>query len=188
MGGRSYQALSKRIEQLQSLVDSKQADINNLREAFLSNVDYYNNLVSKQKLILAKLNANIESLEPSSKTYTNHLFPSTSNRSTGPQNNNNNNDDDSLLDVSFPNIGNFLHHLNSTNLCTGEGGGGGLLATSLQPKFKISKNRRATISIGIPTIKREKTSYLLETLKSLFDAMNDLEKLEALVVVIIPEV
>ena len=58
----------------------------------------------------------------------------------------------------------------------------------IQPQFKLSRNRFASIVIGVPTIKREKTSYLLETLKSLFDAMNDLEKSEALVVVMIAEV
>ena len=44
------------------------------------------------------------------------------------------------------------------------------------------------VNLGIPTIKREKTSYLLETLKSLFDAMNDLEKSDALIVIMIAEV
>lgn len=80
------------------------------------------------------------------------------------------------MDVEFPEIIDFLPHLN------------GVSHNLIQPKFKLSKNRFASIVIGIPTIKREKTSYLLETLKSLFDAMNELDKAEALVVVFIPEV
>ncbi|RMZ93231.1 alpha-1-3-mannosyl-glyco 4-beta-N-acetylglucosaminyltransferase B, partial [Brachionus plicatilis] len=58
---------------------------------------------------------------------------------------------------------------------------------TIQPKFKQSKNRFGSIVIGIPTIKREKASYLLETLKSVFDAMNEVEKNEAVVVIFIPE-
>jgi alpha-1,3-mannosylglycoprotein beta-1,4-N-acetylglucosaminyltransferase A/B len=57
------------------------------------------------------------------------------------------------------------------------------------PKFIQSKSRsKVSIVIGIPTIKREKTSYLLETLKSLLDSMNDLEKSDILVVVLIAEI
>ncbi|RNA07892.1 alpha-1-3-mannosyl-glyco 4-beta-N-acetylglucosaminyltransferase B, partial [Brachionus plicatilis] len=63
----------------------------------------------------------------------------------------------------------------------------GLSQHTIQPKFKQSKNRFGSIVIGIPTIKREKASYLLETLKSVFDAMNEVEKNEAVVVIFIPE-
>ena len=79
------------------------------------------------------------------------------------------------LDVEMPSIIDFLPHLMGRS-------------DLIQPQFKLSRNRFASIVIGVPTIKREKTSYLLETLKSLFDAMNDLEKSEALVVVMIAEV
>ena len=85
------------------------------------------------------------------------------------KNPNNNNSD---LDVDFPKVIEFLPHLiGKTHL--------------VQPKFKLSKNREATIAIGIPTIKREKTSYLLETVKSVLDAMNELEKSDALIVIMI---
>lgn len=79
------------------------------------------------------------------------------------------------LDVDFPKVIEFLPHLVGRSHL-------------IQPKFKLSKNRHASIVIGIPTIKRDKTSYLLETLKSVLDAMNDLEKSEALIVVMIAEV
>ena len=79
------------------------------------------------------------------------------------------------LDVEMPSIIDFLPHLMGQ-------------LDFIQPQFKLSQNRFGSIVIGVPTIKREKTSYLFETLKSLFDAMNDLEKSEALVVVMIAEV
>jgi len=82
------------------------------------------------------------------------------------------------FDVEFKQIIEFLPHLNKNQNVLG----------LIQPKFKLSKNRYASYVIGIPTIKREKTSYLLETLKSLFDAMNDLEKTDVLVVVLIAEI
>jgi len=94
--------------------------------------------------------------------------------------NNNKMNQDLLLDVieqdvDFPKVSEFLPHLIGKT-------------HAIQPKFKISKNRFASIVIGIPTTKREKTSYLLETLKSVLDAMNELEKSEALIVVMIAEV
>ena len=82
------------------------------------------------------------------------------------------------LDVEFKHIVEVLPHLNKQQN----------VLDLIQPKFKLSKNRNAPFVIGVPTIKREKTSYLLETLKSLFDAMNDLEKTDVLVVVLIAEI
>ena len=79
------------------------------------------------------------------------------------------------MDVEFPKVIEFLPHIKDKE-------------KMIQPKFKLSKNRFAPIVIGIPTIKRERVSYLVDTLKSLFDSMNELEKSEALVVVLIAEV
>lgn len=185
----SFETLKLKIDYLQNLVDSKQNDINNLKDAFASNVIYYNDLVQKQKSILQALKNNTNSLL---------LSESTGNLGRDGQNQQSIQEIKSLLtklnlsnytnlsslvyksltnlDVEFPEVIKFLPHLN------------GVSQNLIQPKFKLSKNRFASIVIGIPTIKREKTSYLLETLKSLFDAMNDLEKAEALVVVFIPEV
>lgn len=225
-----FKTLKVKIEYLQHLVDSKQNDIDNLKEAFSSNVKYYNNLVEKQKLILEKLKSNLNGMQLSGdhqQRYNNHeqqerneeaieideamkvlnqhsnslknlsllqaryLDTATTTRprrrqsSSSPSHLLSSSDlilmDTVIMDVNFPHLGNFLKHLNGSTSSSS-------LIASLQPKFKLSKNRYATIAIGIPTIKREKTSYLLETLKSLFDAMNELEKLEALVIVIIPEV
>jgi hypothetical protein len=54
----SFETLKQKIDYLQHLVDKKQNDINNLKEAFSSNVRYYNNLVEKQKKILDSLKNN----------------------------------------------------------------------------------------------------------------------------------
>ncbi len=45
-----------------------------------------------------------------------------------------------------------------------------------------------SVVIGIPTIKRERESYLTQTLTSLLDSLNDEEKLDALIVVFVAEV
>lgn len=187
----NFETLKQKIDYLQNLVDKKQSDINNLKEAFSSNVKYYNNLVEKQKKILDSLKNNTvnfygaDNIRP--------LITNLSNNNSGIEltfdekvksilmklNLSSNDTTSSLsraisLDVNFPQVIEFLPHLvGRTNL--------------VQPRFKLSRNRFASIVIGVPTIKREKTSYLLETLKSLFDAMNDLEKSDALVVVMIAE-
>lgn len=203
-----FKTLKLKIDYLQHLVDSKQNDIDNLKEAFASNVKYYNNLVEKQKLILEKLKSNLNGMQTldikEQKLFIDDLISSGLNEqqqakimnislSSTPlplisiyktATSQFNHDLSMIQDVSFPQISDFLKHLqtNSTSSSVYH------TSSILQPRFKLSKNRFASIVIGIPTIKREKTSYLLETLKSLFDAMNDLEKMEALVVVIIPEV
>ena len=42
--------------------------------------------------------------------------------------------------------------------------------------------------MGVPTIKRERESYLLQTLQSLLDGLNEQEKHDVLIVVFIGEV
>lgn len=178
----SFEYLKSKIDYLQGLVDSKQSDINNLKEAFDSSFTYYNELIEKQKIFLDKIrNHSVEyfsALNQSnqeaihdikswllSSNLTNYaslsslVYKSLTN-----------------LDVEFKDVFDLLPHLN------------GLTHHAIQPKFKQSKNRFGSIVIGIPTIKREKASYLLETLKSVFDAMSDEEKNEAVVVIFIPEV
>ena len=160
-----------KIDYLQNLVNLKQNDLNSLNEAFGSNVKYYNEFVQKQKSLLANikhLNVNNQHVYLSNISQFQLSDNNASHIARLPQNK-------SLLDLELPKVVEFLPHLaGRTNL--------------IQPKFKLSKGRSASIVIGVPTIKREKTSYLLETLKSLFDAMNDLEKADALVVVMIAEV
>ncbi|KAL5013048.1 hypothetical protein ScPMuIL_011599 [Solemya velum] len=60
---------------------------------------------------------------------------------------------------------------------------------NLRPALRVSKNRlSASIVFGIPTIKRDKASYLHQTLNSLIDGLSIQEKEESLIVVFIAEV
>lgn len=130
----NFEALKLKIDYLQNLVDTKQNDINNLKEAFSTNVKYYNNLVEKQKKILDSLKNNTfnfygaDSLKPLKNGLSN----------TKTNNNNSNSDfsyDDQVkallmklnlnsnetggasltrasnLDVDFPQVIEFLPHL-----------------------------------------------------------------------------
>lgn len=54
-------------------------------------------------------------------------------------------------------------------------------------KLVISQHRRATISIGVPTVKRDET-YLFTSLKSLIKACNSDELQHVLIIVFIAEV
>ncbi len=179
-----FESLKLKINYLQSLVDTKQNDLNNLKEAFGSNVNYYNNLVEKQKRLLESIRNESSASDPDQNLKILNLFSNFSDitkvhsfitemRSDFEKTRTFNHIIN--IDVDLPKSVDFLPHLvGKSNL--------------IQPKFKLSRNRFASIVIGVPTIKREKTSYLLETLKSLFDAMNELEKTDALVVVMIAEV
>jgi hypothetical protein len=59
---------------------------------------------------------------------------------------------------------------------------------NLEYKIEISQNRHSLISIGISTIKRPNSSYLKETLDSLFYSINAEEKKLVLIIVLIAEV
>ena len=77
--------------------------------------------------------------------------------------------------VKFPHVFEILPHLkNSYNI--------------IKPKFEINKNRSAPIVIGIPTVKRNKVSYLSITLDSLFNSLDEDDKNEILIIVFIGEV
>ena len=62
----------------------------------------------------------------------------------------------------------------------------------LMPKFKLKYSKRFTsapsLIIGISTVKRENSTYLITMLESLFRAMNNKEKDQVLVVLLIAEV
>lgn len=189
----SFESLKLKIDHLQNQIYMKETDINNLKQAFALNVKYYNDLVERQKVIL-------QNLKNSTVDYYNGLAVLINNslsNSNGRLNFSNIDQEDLKVllhrldlnnlssiaqtlsyDVIFPQISQLLPHLKNNSVSL----------QLIQPKFKLSKNRFSSIVIGIPTIRREKTSYLLETLKSLFDSMNDLEKLDILVVIIIAEI
>lgn len=78
-------------------------------------------------------------------------------------------------DMAIPNIYDHLPHLLRNQ-------------KALSPVVRISKNRRHVhMTIGIPTIKRPKVSYLITTLRSLIDNLQPSERSELLIVVFFAE-
>jgi hypothetical protein len=57
-----------------------------------------------------------------------------------------------------------------------------------EPLIEISKKRLTRFAIGIPTVKRNGTSYLKEMLESLLGAMNGVEKEKVQIVLLVAEV
>ncbi|BFZ15298.1 hypothetical protein BsWGS_18337 [Bradybaena similaris] len=59
---------------------------------------------------------------------------------------------------------------------------------SLRPAVQLSKGRQeVSIAIGIPTIKRDKTTYLMHTLSSLINDLNKDEVIDCVIIVFIAE-
>lgn len=59
---------------------------------------------------------------------------------------------------------------------------------SLKPAIHVTKDRQGvSLVFGIPTIKREKTSYLLNTLASLLDGMTQEDKDDSVIVIFVGE-
>ena len=158
----NIEELKQKVEDLEQRLISKDNDINNLRESLLTNIRHYNSLIEK-----ASVNESIEIKKTNGSFGVSLLL-------SGDQA-----FKDSIYrfnhDIELPNSIDFMPHLNGR-------------VTFMQPKFKQAKNRFTNLVIGIPTIKRDKTSYLLETIKSLFDSMNEQEKENVLVVILIAEV
>ncbi|XP_030386020.1 alpha-1,3-mannosyl-glycoprotein 4-beta-N-acetylglucosaminyltransferase A [Scaptodrosophila lebanonensis] len=77
--------------------------------------------------------------------------------------------------IRLPNAYHFLPHLLDD-------------ASSLRPAYLQSKGRAdVSIVLGVPTVKREKQSYLLSTLHNLIENMNEEEQNETLIIVYIGE-
>lgn len=136
--------LKARIAHLENKLETKEQNINYLKESLSKNLNYLNNI-----FISSNLSSKIE------------IFNLT------------------LIDNSddgtdLPNFNYFLPHLTASK--------------SIKPRVKLSnKSRFADFVVGIPTIKREKTSYLLETIKSLLDAIKPNEKQDILIIIMIAE-
>lgn len=61
--------------------------------------------------------------------------------------------------------------------------------SSLRLRYLLSKGRNGvSVVLGIPTVKREKQSYLMDTLQNLVDGMSGKEAEDSLLVVFIAEV
>lgn len=77
-------------------------------------------------------------------------------------------------DLSLPSIVDTLPHLGHV--------------TDVQPAYKLSQGRGpVSITLGIPTVKRQSQSYLEQTLKSIFDNMDEDEAKDTLVVLMVAE-
>lgn len=77
--------------------------------------------------------------------------------------------------LQLPSIYNFMPHLMDS-------------PGSLKPALHVSKDRQGvSLIFGIPTIKRERTSYLLDTLASLLDAMSQEDKDDCVIVIFVGE-
>ncbi|XP_059087037.1 alpha-1,3-mannosyl-glycoprotein 4-beta-N-acetylglucosaminyltransferase A-like [Tigriopus californicus] len=79
-------------------------------------------------------------------------------------------------DLSVPSVHHFLPHLSHSPV-------------SLSPAFKLAKqaNRKVSMVIGIPTVKRTHQSYLQVTLKSVIDNMEEDEMNDCLIIVFVAE-
>lgn len=59
---------------------------------------------------------------------------------------------------------------------------------SVRPAFLVSNGRSGvSVVLGIPTVRREKETYLLPTLHNLVEAMNAEEAADSLIIVFIAE-
>ncbi|XP_043289885.1 alpha-1,3-mannosyl-glycoprotein 4-beta-N-acetylglucosaminyltransferase B [Venturia canescens] len=86
-----------------------------------------------------------------------------------------NNGTSNISSIKLPSIYNFFPHFLSD-------------PNSLRPAFLQSKGRSGvSMVLGIPTVKREVQSYLLNTLKNLLDRMSPDESSDTLIIVLVAE-
>ena len=178
-----FKQIKLQLEYLQKVAQDKQNELSELRLAFDSNLQSYNQLIEKHKNKVQQLKKMIalqvelagnrtiaqeddDSTLQKLKMEINELML---------HNNLNFKSSASELDIQLPDFYKMLPHLKNA-------------PNQVQPLYKQSNSRQATIAIGVPTIKRPKTSYLLETIKSLIYSMNDFEQTDALIVIMIGEV
>lgn len=76
--------------------------------------------------------------------------------------------------IHFPNIFSYLPYLVED-------------PNSLRPAYLISRGRSAQVILGIPTVKREKQTYLMNTLHNMITNMNEAEQNETMIVVFVGE-
>lgn len=61
--------------------------------------------------------------------------------------------------------------------------------SSLRLRYLLSKGRNGvSVVLGIPTVRREKQSYLMDTLQNLVDGMTTEEAEDSLIVIFVAEV
>lgn len=77
--------------------------------------------------------------------------------------------------IRLPSVYNFLPHLLDD-------------PTSLRPAYLLSKGRSyVSMVLGIPTVKRDKQSYLMDTLQNLLEAISEDEAMDTIIVVFVAE-
>lgn len=178
-----FKQVELQLEYLQKVAQEKQNQLNDLKLSFDSNLKSYNSLINRQHKKVQQLKRMItlqmsmaenQTIPKENDDETLKRLKMEVNKLLGLSPGLNNLTSDNY-DVQLPDSYKMLPHLK-------------VLPRRIQPLFKQSKSRIANIAIGIPTIKRPKTSYLYETIKSLIYSMNDLEQAEALIVIMIGEV
>ena len=152
-----FAALQDKLEMSETLNKEKDHNLNVIRNQF----NYFLRTVSQNSTINRSL-SDLMSQELQELFHGSHSQNSTD----GNQ---------QATSLHLPSIFTYLPHL------TGH-------SESLKPKYYLSKNRYgASIVIGIPTIKREKISYLSSTLKSLVDGLSAVERKDCLIIVFVAE-
>lgn len=78
--------------------------------------------------------------------------------------------------IRLPSVYNFLPHLLDD-------------PSSLRPAYLLSKGRAyVSMVLGIPTVKRDKQSYLMDTLQNILEAINEEEAADTIIIVFVAEV
>lgn len=190
--------IQAKLKDLEKELELKYNEYNQLRSKFKSAIDSYSSLVHRQQTHLVKfrnltLNKLIDkdiNLIVQNEFLHSNFFSSFELRKAlydARKINNNRSDSSHILffpddfyDISLPNALDYLPHLKLNKLKHSN-----LL---IQPKLKKSKNRRCRLSIGIPTVRRNKSSYLLNTLGTLFGSMSKSDRYNTLIIVLIAEV
>lgn len=150
-----------RLQYLESMYRTKQEDVSILSQYL--GLTAANSNTSENNSALNNFNNVLESLSPESKAIIRNLTMSSSHHRFSSSN------------LRLPSAYHFLPHLLDD-------------PASLRPAFSLSKGRTGvSIVLGIPTVKRDKQSYLLSTLDNLLVNMDDEEQNDTMIVVFVGE-
>ncbi|KAG5675215.1 hypothetical protein PVAND_005139 [Polypedilum vanderplanki] len=151
-----------RLQYLEAMYRTKQEDVSILSQYL--GLTAANSNTSDNNSALSNFNNVLESLSPESKAIIKNLTMSSQQRFS------------SSSALRLPTAYHFLPHLLDDP------------ASSLKPAFLQSKGRTGvSIVLGIPTVRRDKQSYLLSTLDNLIANMDDEEANDTMIVVFIGE-
>ncbi|KAL7043061.1 hypothetical protein ACKWTF_001377 [Chironomus riparius] len=149
-----------RVQYLEAMYRTKQEDVSILSQYL--GLTAANSNTSDNNSVLSNFNSVLESLSPESKAIIKNLTMSSQQRFSSS--------------LRLPTAYHFLPHLLDDP------------ASSLKPAYLQSKGRTGvSIVLGIPTVKRDKQSYLLSTLDNLITNMDEEEANDTMIVVFIGE-